>query len=180
MNCWSEKRIERAAMALVEAEALGLPHPADVVALARHTKECFRCRELFELFLETERSLQKQEQRKPLTLPLEEPVVSAFPGAERANDSSADIPYEMAADSTPPSERQPTTERLLQTPGGSLHVRVVPGESGVVAVAYLIEQLEDPTALLIGETAFAFDSSSKATLPVFPMGPLRLRIGNPL
>ncbi len=215
MKCFNERSLDRAALRLADA---GFPPgidpewfdspalPGGLRPVLAHAAGCLRCRELLELFHETEvRAREAVAARVEAgapgarIIPLEPLRARSRRGGAAFDPGSIDrVPFPLAADA-PGSGGEDAraiegiTVLTLGSPDGRILVRIFPDESGRGATAILLRD-ETPDVgdapqagrsgseaggaivLRIGDADYPFDKDGIALLPAFPSCPLRLVI----
>jgi hypothetical protein len=192
-GCWDEERIERAAILRAEAEASGETNlPSDLSAFLDHARECFRCGDLFSLFLETERRVLAEAAEAAFSVLAAAPPQPNVVELEEISERSSrriDRPeregarYSLAARHAAPVSEGPdraegSEVRSFASRDGLYLVRVLPNESGTGRTAVLLAGREGEPhrrALLRFEGGeVPFDESGHAALSETPSGRIHL------
>ena len=207
MRCKTETEIERAAIHLLQTgwpTEAGIENaPEQLQNFLRHTNECVRCREVLDVFLQTEKRLRtslaadpgsdappKEAEiilaLRPLFETRERPAreTGGFPSDLRGPAEDLPDSYDLAADTgTPVDDQIPPQERTLtlDTDDDRNLVRILATGSGS-ARAVLVRFPSDAPAeetelhpfLRIGGVEYSFDQSTTVELPRFPGEPVAL------
>lgn len=186
MRCPGEVQLDHSAIQLVDLgltrpeqwaaclERGGPPLPADLLALLAHASQCVRCRELLDLFADTE-----VRHRASLAGPRIVMLRPLRPDRRPSPSGEREAEFQLAAQTPHGSEEGGSIEgtRVLTMASGDHRyiVRIFPNEGGAGATAVLVGS-ERGLVLRLSGVEYAFDENGMAQLPSFPGSEIELLV----